>query len=220
MEMIRHQREVMFEEEDQEDEEQQQEEYEQDMNGNRYEDDASSAVDDCHERRVVSVRSAVGSMSYYTDPSVPLSLFLIDGVLPQRHDDDDDIAGGMGQETSGDSQYPRQQGYRKSPLEVTLSPPKPLVNPTTRYTPIFSPTLSDLCNLSLLSIYLSLSLSLLWVFLLSEQFEGVCEGFLGGPGDRQTGPHSRPAPHLPCQGQILGLWSTRTTENTSSQKCA
>ena len=147
-EMIRQQREVMFEEEDQEDEEQQHEEYEQDVNEHRYEDDASSALDDCHERRVVSVRSAVGSMSYYTDPSVPLSLFLIDGVLPQRHDDDDDIAGGMGQETSGDSQYPRQQGYRKSPLEVTLSPPKPLVNPTTRYTPIVD-LLSD--SLSLIS---------------------------------------------------------------------
>ena len=138
--MIRQQRQVMFEEEDQEVEEQQQEEYEQDVNERRYEDDASSALDDCHERRVVSVRSAVGSMSYYTDPSVPLSLFLIDGVLPQRHDDDDNTTGGMGQETSSESQYPRQQGYHKSPLEVTLSPPKPLVNATTRYTPIFSPT--------------------------------------------------------------------------------
>ena len=50
-------------------------------------------MDDCHERRVV-VRSAVGSMiNYYSVPSIPLSLFLIAGVLPQCHDDDDGTVG-------------------------------------------------------------------------------------------------------------------------------
>ena len=149
MEMLQQKREVMFEEE-------QEDEYEQDVNENRYEEDASSALDDCHERQFVSAQPAVGSMSYYTDPSVPLSFFLVDGVMPQRHNDDDNAAGGgMGQGTSSESQYHRQQGYRKSPLEITLSPPKPLVNPTSRYTPA-----SLLCSLSgLLTLTLSHSLS-------------------------------------------------------------
>ena len=123
MEMLKQRREVMFE-----DEEQEEEEYEHDANEGRYEDDISSALDDGHER-YVSARPAVGSMSYYTDPSIPLSLFLLDGVLPQRNDDEDHTAGGgVGQQRSS-------QGHRKSPLEVTLSPPKPVVNASTRYVP-------------------------------------------------------------------------------------
>ena len=129
MAMNKQRREVMYEDEDEQDEEEvQEEEYEHDANAHRYEDNVSSALDDIHERQDISAKPAVGSMSYYTDPSVPLSLFLLDGVLPQHHDDDHTAAGGgMGQ----DKQYHRQQGYRKSPLEITLSPPKPM-NATTR----------------------------------------------------------------------------------------